>query len=152
ATFSNALADHPGPQAGSVGLTGVMPTPPPTTAAQITSPTNGQHFRSSPVTISGTCPDNTLIEIYKNNIFAGSSTCSKGNTFTIEIDLMFGQNVITAQVYDALNQAGPVSNPVTIFYDFILPQTDPLNQLSFGPQMLLNTNSVYRGSFPGQTL
>lgn len=155
-TFSDvALGSTPysGPEAGSIGLTGEVPAPPPKTSATITSPSNGQHFRSSPVTISGTCPLGTLIEIYKNNIFAGSSACDNNGKFSLDVDLLFGQNIITAIDYDALNQAGPVSNSVTVYYDSVLPQTDPLAQLDLGgAQMLLNTNSVYRGSFPGQQL
>ncbi len=152
-SFSDVAADHPGPQAGSIGLTGIVPAPPPTEAATITSPANGQHFKTSPVTITGTCPKGTLIEIYKNDIFAGSGPCSDSGTFSFDIDLLFGQNILVARVYDALNQAGPASNSITVYFDSLLPQADPLSLVNLqGAQMLLNTNSVYRGSFPGQNL
>jgi hypothetical protein len=152
-SISQVLADARDPQGGSVSLTGTVPATPPKVAATITSPKNGQHFATSPVTISGTCPTGTLVEIYKNSIFAGSTPCDDNGKFSIEIDPLYGQNTIMAQVYDSLNQGGPESEPLTIFYDAVLPQGASLDSLNFGgPQLLLNTNSVYRGTFPGQTL
>src|SRR4051794_12458750 len=61
-----ALAAHPPPQEGSIGLSGSVPRPAPKVAATVVSPTNQQHFSTSPVTISGSCPANTLVEVYKN--------------------------------------------------------------------------------------
>lgn len=148
-----AGAASPGPQAGSVGLTGVMPGKPPTTAATISQPSNGQHFGTSPVTVSGTCPKNTLVEIFKNDIFAGSTTCSDKGTYSLEIDLLIGQNILIARVYDALNQPGPDSAAVTIYYDALPTQASPINNLDFGgAQLLLNTDAVFRGIFPGKEM
>src|SRR5690242_10449723 len=62
-TVFTASAASPPPQAGSVGLTGIVPGKPPTVAARIVSPVSGQHFSTSPVTIKGTCPPTTLVEI-----------------------------------------------------------------------------------------
>ena len=150
ASFASA---SPGPQGGSVSLTGTMPAKPPTTAAVISSPTDGQHFTTSPITVSGTCPDATLVVIYKNDIFAGSAPCGDDNTFTMKVDLLIGQNILKAQVYDALNQAGPESTPVTVYYDIVPPQTEPISLLALKEsQLLLNTDAVYRGIFPGQSL
>jgi hypothetical protein len=143
----------PGPEAGSIGLTGTMPAAPPKTAATIKSPLNNQHFTTSPITVSGSCPADTLVEVYKNDIFAGSIPCDKNGTFSVQIDLLYGQNVLTAQVYDVLNQAGPISNSVTVFYDTPLPQGSPSTFLNFtGAQLIIETDAVYRGIFPNQTL
>lgn len=142
---------RPGPEAGSIGITGTMPGKPPTEAATINSPSSGQRFAASPVTISGTCPKTTLVEIFKNDIFAGSTVCSSEGTYSLDVDLLIGQNNIIARVYDALNQPGPDSNSITIFYDALPPQADPLTTFNFGgTQLLLNTDAVYRGVFPGQ--
>lgn len=149
----STFAASPPPESNSVSLTGTVPAAPPKTAATINSPANGQHFTTSPVTISGTCPPGSLVEIYKNDIFAGSSLCSTKGTYSLQVDLLYGQNSITAQVYDDLNQAGPVSKTVTIFYDAVPPSGAPLGLLNFsGTQLVLDTNAVYRGSFPGQIL
>jgi hypothetical protein len=148
----SALPDPP-PQEGSVGLTGTVPKPAPKVAATILSPNRQQHFSTSPVTVSGTCPAGTLVEIYKNDIFAGSSPCDDKGSFSLEIDLLIGQNVLIARVYDVLNQTGPDSNSVTVFYDALPSQAASLSSLNFGgTQLLLNTDAVYRGVFPDQML
>ena len=51
-TTVESATPYDGPESGSVGLTGVMPGKPPTTAATIQKPTNGQRFTTSPITIS----------------------------------------------------------------------------------------------------
>jgi hypothetical protein len=150
---SYASAAHPDPQDGSIGLTGTVPATPPKVAATITSPRSGQHISVSPVTISGTCPAGTLVEIYKNSIFAGSTPCGDSGKYSIDVDLLYGQNTITAQVYDSLNQGGPPSDPIILFNDTVPPQSAALDGLNFsGTQLILSTNAVYRGTFPGQTL
>src|SRR5579862_1378221 len=59
------FAADPPPQSGSIGLNGTVPSSPPKTAATITTPSNGQHFSNLPITVSGSCPQGTFIEIYK---------------------------------------------------------------------------------------
>lgn len=152
-TLPNSVLGSPPPQAESVSLTGEKAEAPPKTGAVITSPTNGQHFTNTPITVSGTCPANTLVEIYKNNIFAGSVPCTSNGTFTLQIDLLYGQNNLIAQVYDDLNQEGPPSPTVTVYYDVTLPQSVPSGLLNFtGTELLLNTDAAFRGTFPGQTM
>lgn len=148
---SVVLADTPytGPESGAVGLSGTMPADPPTEAATITSPVNQERFSTSPVTVRGTCPEDTLVQIYKNDIFAGSTPCTDQGTFSLDVDLLIGRNVLVARVYDNLNQAGPDSNKVVTFYDAVPPQAGPLTGLDFGGnQLVLNTDAVYRGVFP----
>lgn len=145
----NAETPYDGPEAESIGLSGTVPAKPPTVAAVITSPTNGQRFTTSPITVKGTCPATTLVQIYKNDIFAGSTPCEKNGTFQMEIDLLIGQNVLVARVYNELNEPGPDSNLVTVFYDALPPKASPLGRLNFGgTQMILVTDSVFRGAFP----
>jgi len=146
-------AESPGPQAEAVSLTGTMPGKPPTIGATITSPKDGTHFSTSPVEFSGTCPDDTIIELYKNDIFAGSTECTEAGIFKISIDLMVGTNSVIAVDYDALNQAGPNSNTVTVYYDALPAQSDPLTSVDLkGAQLILNTDAVFRGTFPNQAL
>jgi hypothetical protein len=150
---SYAATPYTGPEAGSIGLTGTVPADPPTVAAVIQSPAIGQRFSISPVKVSGTCPKDTLVEIFKNDIFAGSTPCTDAGTFSLDVDLLIGQNVLIARVYDALNQPGPDSNAVTVFYDAVPPQGSPLTPLNLGgAQIILNTDAVFRGVFPGKEL
>ena len=153
-SFASAYSGPvPGPQSNSVSLTGTMPEKPPTTSATITSPSGQQHFSSSPVTVSGTCPANTLVEIFKNNIFGGAAPCTSNGTFSVSVDLLYGSNALTAVDYDVLNQAGPSSNVVDVSYDAQPPPVSSLLNVNFtATQLMLETDAVYRGTFPGQTL
>jgi hypothetical protein len=154
-TYTNAYSATPytGPEAGSVGLAGIVPAKPPTIAATIDKPTNGQRFTTSPVTVAGTCPKNTLVEIFKSDIFGGSTTCDENGRYTLEVDLLIGENILIARVYDVLNQPGPDSNAVTVFYDALPPQAGPTSSFDFGgAQLLLNTDAVFRGTFPGEEM
>lgn len=149
----NAAPTDGTPKSGSVGLSGIMPAKPPTVAATIGKPSNGQHFSTSPVEVSGTCPKNTLVEIFKNDIFAGSTPCDDAGNYRLDVDLLIGQNLLIARVYDDLNQAGPDSNIVTVFYDALPPQSGPVTSFDFSnTQLLLNTDAVFRGVFPDQEM
>ena len=146
-------AASPGPESGSIGLSGIVPGKPPATGATIDSPKSGARFSTTPVAVSGTCPKNTLVELFKNNIFAGSIPCTAAGTYSLEIDLLIGENILLARVYDDLNQAGPDSNKPTVFYDALPAQAGPLTSLDFGgAQMLLNTDAVFRGVFPHEEM
>lgn len=148
-----SFALSPGPESRSVSLEGTVPGKPPTKAATITEPTDQKRFSISPVTVTGTCPVGTLVEIYKNDIFAGSTVCNDSGTYTLQIDLFIGQNVLIARVYDALNQTGPDSNKVTVFYDLLPAQGAGITNFNFGgPQIVLSTDAVFRGTFPGQPM
>jgi hypothetical protein len=148
-----AATPYTGPESGSIGLTGTMPGKPPTTAATIDLPKDQQHFGTSPITVSGTCPTNTLVELFKSDIFAGSTICSDANTYSLEVDLLIGKNILIARVYDTLNQAGPDSNSVTVFYDALPAQAGPITSSGLnGAQLLLNTDAVFRGVFPGKEM
>ena len=153
-SYTTVFAQSPGPASGSVGLTGIIEGEPPEAAAVIESPSAQARFSTSPITVSGTCPVDTVVEVYKNDIFAGSTICTSQGVFSFDIDLLFGENDLYTKVYDALNQSGPASNEVTVFYDGLPPQPAPLDSAGFeeGEQLLLNTNAVFRGAFPQETL
>lgn len=152
-TAFTAYAESPPPEHSSISITGSMPGKPPTEAATINSPTNQQRFSTSPITVSGTCPDTTLVEIFKNDIFAGSTACSTEGIYSVDIDLLFGNNTLVAKVFDNLNQSGPDSNLVTVYYDVLPLQSSAIDPVTFsGSQLLINTDAVFRGSFPNQEM
>lgn len=132
------------PQSGSMGLEGIISSPPPSRAATITNPTTGRSFSALPVTVNGLCPEGTLVKLFSNNIFVGSTEC-KNAVFTLQIDLFNGQNDLIARVYDNLDQAGPDSNTVTVTF------TDP-QVTAFGSRVMLTSNFARMGANPGQTL
>lgn len=128
---------------GAVGIEGRLPSPPPTQGATISLPRDGQSFTTNPVTVSGICPNELLIKLFKNNVFAGSVICKNGS-FSIIIDLFGGQNELIARVYDALDQAGPDSNKVTVNF------TD--NAKGAASKVTLTSNFAKRGANPKEEL
>lgn len=128
---------------GSVGIEGQISAPPPTTGATISIPRSGQSFNTLPVTVSGICPNGLLVKLFKNNVFAGSVQCNNGS-YSLIIDLFDGQNELVARVYDALDQAGPDSNVVTVTYSADKPQ--------FSGRVSLTSTIAKKGANPGEVL
>lgn len=110
------------PQSGSIGLEGQVPGPGPDQGAFITTPQNGDSFTTTPITVQGSCGVDLLVQIYRNGIFAGSVFCDEDGSFSLQVDLIIGQNDLVARVFDALNQQGPDSNTVSVTYQ--TPQID----------------------------
>lgn len=130
-------------QTGTTGIQGVVPSPPPSQPATINIPRNGQSFSVIPITVSGFCPANTLVEIYKNGVFAGATNCSNGS-YSLQVDLFDGRNDLVARVFDNLNQAGPDSSTVTVNFS---------SGISTGnPRITLTTQYAKRGADPGTIL
>lgn len=130
-------------QSGATGVEGTIPSNPPTQAPTIITPVSGQTFANLPVVVAGLCPANLLIEVFKNNVFSGSAQCTNGS-YTLKIDLFSGRNDLVARGYDALNQAGPDSNKVTVNFNEGLPGS--------APRVSLTTSFAKRGAAPGDTL
>jgi hypothetical protein len=130
-------------QSGATGVEGTIPSGPPQTAATITVPKNGQTFSVVPVTVSGICQSGLLVEIFDNGVFVGSATCKNGS-YSLQIDLFDGQNDLIARVYDALNQTGPDSSTITVFFRSALP--------GGASRPSLTTAYAKRGANPGDTL
>lgn len=129
---------------GSIGLQGKITKDPPKTGATIATPGNGAVFTDVPITVNGSCPANTLVKIFDNNVFMGSAFCANGS-YSLQISLFSGQNQLVARVFDALDQPGPDSNTVTVtFNDAQFAQ--------FGTRLTLTSTSAERGAPPGQTL
>ena len=105
----------PDPKPGSYGIEATKMQPPPTQGATITTPGSGGSFSTSPITVSGLCPNELLVQVYNNGVMVGSVMCVNGS-FTMQVSLFAGANELSAIVYDLLEQAGPVSNIVTVTY------------------------------------
>lgn len=105
----------PEPKPGSYGLAATKKQEPPKQAATITTPGNGASFSSSPITVSGICETDLLVQVYNNGVMVGSTMCASGS-FSMQVSLFAGTNELTANMYDSLEQGGPVSNIVTVNY------------------------------------
>lgn len=146
ATFlcvSHVSAQVQNPQNGSTGLQGQIKSPPPSTGATISIPRSGQSFTTPLITVSGLCPDGLLVKLFKNNVFAGSTQCT-GSSFSMQADIFDGQNELVVRVYDALDQAGPDSNAVTV--SLATAGGEVVNRVS------LTSNYAKRGANPGEVL
>lgn len=131
-------------ESGSVGIQGVLPSAPPSRGATIAVPGSGASFSELPITVSGLCPADLLVKVFANNIFVGSAVCSRGS-YTLQANLFSGRNDLVARVYDALDQAGPDSNTVTVTFrdGQFLPAA---NRVS------LRSDYAQRGAPPGALL
>lgn len=129
----------PDPKPGSYGLEATKTQAPPKQGATISTPGSGSSYSTSPITVTGICPNGLLVEVYDNNVMVGSVMCS-GGSFTLQVSLFAGTNELSAMVYDDLGQAGPKSNIVTVTY------TDT-RFTAFG-QLVTLTSSYGRRSAP----
>jgi hypothetical protein len=135
----------PDEQANSFGVQGKISSPPPTQAATITTPTNGQNFTNDPtITVAGFCQDGLLVKVFNNNIFVGSVLCNNGS-YSIQVNLFTGQNELSAIVFDDLDQSGPTSNIVTVTFN-------NASLTSFGTLITLTSVYARRGADPGKNL
>lgn len=140
-----AYAQVENPQSDSAGFSGTVPTEPPQTAATISFPSNGQVFTDTPIDVTGVCQTDLVVKIFKNEVFAGSTTCTNGS-FTVTVDLFTGTNELVARVYDALDQAGPDSNKPTVTFD---NGTGPERDID---RVVITTNFAKKGANPGGIL
>lgn len=101
-----------------------VPGPAPTTAAVITAPLNGSHVTSTPITVTGTCPNDSYITLNRNGLFSGVALCSAAGSWSIETALFSGRNDLVAKVFNLTDIAGPMLGAVTVYYD---PPTIPVN-------------------------
>ncbi|HEV2403397.1 MAG TPA: hypothetical protein VGS08_04300 [Candidatus Saccharimonadales bacterium] len=113
--------------ADSYVVTAVVPAPPLTSPAIITSPANNTQLQTQSITVSGTCPSNSYVNLNDNSNFMGTSACSSGS-FQVSLVLSQGTNQLVAQDYNVTNQPGPTSSPVSITYSPPSPVTTPAIQ------------------------
>jgi hypothetical protein len=132
------------PQAGSIGIQGTITANPPTRAPTIATPVTGASFGATPITVTGLCGNGTLVKLFSNNVFVGSTVCTNGS-YSIQIDLFSGRNDLYAQDYDSLGQGSPTSNIVTV--TFTPPST--ITSLNL---LLLTSSYAERGANPGSVL
>lgn len=138
------------PQTGYYGVSGVMPGAPPQKAPVILTPTNGQSFNSLPITVSGLCDKSTVVQIYKNDIFAGTASCQDNGSFELQIDLFEGTNKLVARAYDNLSQASPDSQAVSVTYHAQGSLNNFVNQV--GQPLLIRADPTARGVKPGTSI
>lgn len=99
-----------------------VPGPPPSTAATIDSPADGEKFTATPISVSGTCPLTTYVTLYRNNFMSGVALCDATGHYNLTSDLFVGQNKLKVIDYSYTDVAGPASNIISVFY--VPPQSN----------------------------
>jgi hypothetical protein len=87
-----------------------------TQPAVITSPSDGDQESVQSITVSGTCPNNSYVNLTDNGVFVGASNCAAGGTFQIGVALSSGTNVLVTQDYNVTNSPGPTSPSISVTY------------------------------------
>jgi hypothetical protein len=93
-----------------------VPGPPPTVAATIDNPTNGEKFTATPINVNGSCPIDTYVALYRNNFMSGVAICDATGSWHLTTDLFVGTNQLKAVDYSFTDVAGPDSQVVTVYY------------------------------------
>ena len=157
-----------------IAVTASIIGPAPTSAATIDSPADGTRFTAKPVTVTGTCPADTYVELIRNGIASGVAICQADLTYSILTDLFDGVNALQSQVYNTTDVPGPISSTVTVYYDPPVQPGAPTtsqpstsqpkpssggtttpsqpnqpNQAAVVPPLLLQTEFSYTGHFVG---
>lgn len=102
--------------AASYSLTATVPAQIPGAPATIISPDSQQHFSAPLARITGNCPAQTYVKLFRNTTFSGVAQCV-ANTYQVQTSLVAGTNQLNAQVYNLTDQPGPPSAPITVYYD-----------------------------------
>lgn len=125
----------------------VVAGPAPTTPPAITNITQGAvYINSDPVSVNGTCPADTLVKIFKNEVLSGAVLC-QNSRFSVQIDLFLGTNTLIVRAYNNLNVMGPESAPV------VVSKTIPgINPADFGKQFFVTSDIYYKGVNAGEAL
>lgn len=151
ASHSVAQAAATDPVTTSEQVYAVVPGEAPVRAATITSLAPGAVFTTNdPVTIAGTCQNDTLLKVYKNDVFAGATFCQNGR-FSVQIDLFIGLNTIIVRTFNANNVQGPDSEPIVVRHD-VPGVTTTNNPLVSSGQFFITSEIFYKGINVGDTL
>lgn len=125
----------------------VVSAPTPTTAPAITNIAQGAVYTNNePLTVSGTCPNETLVKVFKNDVFSGAVFCQNGR-FSVPIDLFLGSNTLIVRAYNSTNSMAPESTPIVVRKDI------PGTTFTSGSQQFFVTSEIlYKGVNVGSTL
>lgn len=130
----------------------VVPAPIPQDPPAINLPSLGTVFASpEPVSVSGSCPNDTLIKVFKNDVMAGTVFCQNGR-FSINIDLFHGPNALVARAYNANNISGPDSTVVTVRRDVAAQGVDQNLAIAGLKKFAITADGPYTGVNVGQKL
>lgn len=101
----------------------MVPADPPTQAPQISDPIDGFQAATSGLSLSGACQIMSpaiVVSIWRGGAPIGSTTCTGGGTFFLNIGLTSGINVLVARGSSITGQFGPDGVPISVRY--VIPE------------------------------
>lgn len=98
-------------------IKGVVEAPPLLAPATINTPTDGTTVTTLPITVTGTCPDDSYVNLNVNGAFGGTALCDVNNTYSITASLYPGSNTLTVQDYNITDLPGPHTDPIAVIYN-----------------------------------
>lgn len=136
--------------AATVTVGAIVQAPPPSVGATITSPVDGFSIVNiNPTVVSGTCLPASFVTTYNDGSLSSSTYCTSEGTFSMNVQLHAGKNVLTARNFDALNQAGPDTPAVTVTFISSTPTTEVVTpQLPVSPLLIPGVSTITPGSSP----
>jgi hypothetical protein len=111
-------------RAATYDVTATVPAQPLTAPAVIAEPADQLHVTTTPITVSGTCPANSYVKLYRNDAFSGVALCA-GGLFQVQADLAGGPNTLDARAFNLTDEEGPDSPAITVYYDETTLVPDP---------------------------
>ncbi len=144
-------------QSGSINIAGIVYGVPPSTPAVITNPSDGATLNTAVIAVSGTCGAGLVVKVSRNGVLAGSTICAVDGTFSLQISLVEGENILQARNYDFQNQAGPDSPDVRVVYQ--VPATITPAQPGSAAKaaatrdpLVVTTNQAYKTVKPNESV
>jgi len=150
-------------QSGAINVFATVPGIPPAAIPVITSPIMGDKFDKIPISVSGTCLSGLIVKVFRSGVFSGAVMCQNG-TFNVLMDLFDGTNHLTAKHFNSIDQGGPASSVVTVYYNRNIitptpttsPGTYPTSNPTITPQyisqLVLMSDTAYHGLFLGEEI
>ncbi len=126
----------------------------PSQPAIITQPINNSSVISDAISVKGECPVTNpaqTVLIWRNGVFAGSTTCSATGQFTLEIQLVEGDNSLIPKLLNITNDAGLDGQPVLVRYNPLIT-SNPLKDKETKVNSPSNTQNNLNSNEPNEDL
>lgn len=113
--------------------------------AVIQSPVSGLTVSDKPLNISGYCPNDAYVKLFRNGMFSGVAIC-QDNRFEITTDLFAGRNELQAQAFNITDSPGPRTASIDINY--MSPHSAGASAARYVPPLILSDVAYDPGQHP----
>jgi hypothetical protein len=120
-------------RADTYDVSAVVPYDTPSQAATFDTSLSGLSSPSRSIRLFGTCQPvypSSIVAVYRGTDMAGSTTCSAGGSYELQVILVNGSNTFMARTYNQNGAHGPDSNTVTVSF---VPPTEPIKSTDNAP-------------------